>query len=319
MSREQPTLHFLHGAASPLQQAVQSFLLDCQARSLSPKTIAYYRQDLATLTRFLDAQGIATVDALRPDAIRRYLIALQDSHNDGGVHGHFRALRAFVRFLVAEQELPSNPLANVKAPKTPKSIIEPVSLDTVSRMLKMCTGDLAERDKAMLMTLLDSGLRASELLALDVGDLDLASGRVVVQHGKGDKARVVFLGARARRAILKMLKTRAGAAPTSPLWQTTDGRRLAYGGLREVLRRRARAAGVSEPSAHDFRRAFALLSLRGGCDVYALQRLMGHADLTVLRRYLAQTEDDLRAAHERASPVDKMLVWLLAVVVTLAR
>jgi site-specific recombinase XerD len=67
------------------------------------------------------------------------------------------------------------------------------------------------------------------------------------------------------------------------------------------------AAHVPEPSAHDFRRAFALLSLRGGCDVKFLQRLMGHADLTVLRRYLAQTESDLQAAHAKSSPVDRML------------
>ncbi len=71
--------------------------------------------------------------------------------------------------------------------------------------------------------------------------------------------------------------------------------------------RRAEAAGVPVPSLHAFRRSFALLSLRAGMDVYSLQRLMGHADLSVLRRYLAQTEEDLRRAHERCSPVDSLL------------
>ncbi len=120
---------------------------------------------------------------------------------------------------------------------------------------------------AILLTHLDSGLQAAELCALDVGDLDIATGRVVVGHGKGGKGRIVFLGARARKAILRYLKTRDNLSPASPLWLTADGERLAYWGLRQMLRGRAHAAGVPEPSAHDYRRAFALLSLPAGCDV----------------------------------------------------
>ena len=292
---------------SPMTLASQSFILDCESRALSSETVAFYRKKLAPFLAFLKARNVTDPQGITPAILRAYLVELQRAHNPGGTHCHFRAMRAFVRFLVAEGDVSPSPLANVKAPKTPQAIIDPVSLDTVSKMLKACKGDLAARDTAMLLTLLDSGLRASELCALDVGDLDIASGRVLVKHGKGDKPRVVFLGARARRAILKMLKTRADVAPTSPMWLTCDGERLRYAGLRQILRRRAHDANVPEPSAHDFRRAFALLSLRGGCDVYALQKLMGHADLTVLRRYLAQTESDLAEAHRKSSPVDKML------------
>jgi site-specific recombinase XerD len=292
---------------SPLALAAQSFLLECESRRLSPRTLDLYRQKLAPFLSFLKAQNVSEPQGITPAIIRAYLVDLQRTHNAGGVHVHFRTLRTFVRFLVAEGDVSPSPLANVKAPKTPQLVLDPVSLDTVSRMLKACSGDNAERDAAILLTLLDSGLRAAELCALDIGDLDIASGRVVVKHGKGDKGRVVFLGARARKAILKMLKARADVSPAAPLWLTRDGARLAYGGLREILRRRAQDAHIAAPRAHDFRRAFALLSLRGGCDVYALQKLMGHADLTVLRRYLAQTESDLQAAHEKAGVVDKML------------
>lgn len=291
---------------STLQMAAQSYILDCQSRALSPATVAFYQKKLAPFLAFLKAHNVTEPHGITPALVRAYLVELQRAHNPGGAHCHFRAMRAFLRFLVAEGDLAASPLANVKPPKTPHAMLDPVPLDVVSKMLKQCTGRNGDRDAAIILTLLDSGLRAAELVALDVGDVDMASGRVVVKHGKGDKARVVFLGAKARKAILRMLKTR-DAAPTSPLWLTDDGERLGYWGLRQVLRRRAAAAGVPEPSAHDFRRAFALLSLRGGCDVYALQRLMGHADLTVLRRYLAQTESDLQAAHAKASPVDKML------------
>jgi integrase/recombinase XerD len=143
-------------------------------------------------------------------------------------------------------------------------------------------------------------------VALDVGDVNMKSGAVIVKHGKGDKRRVAFLSAKTRRELLRYLRHREDAAPTSPLFATLDGRRLTYSGLRQVVRRRADAAGIAEPGLHSFRRAFALMSLRAGMDVYSLQRIMGHSDLSVLRRYLAQTEGDLAAAHAHASPVDRL-------------
>lgn len=106
------------------------------------------------------------------------------------------------------------------------------------------------------------------------------------------------------RELMRYLR---GRPQSGPLFCTDAGRRLTYWGLRQIIRRRAEAAGVKSPSLHSFRRAFALLSLRAGIDIYSLQRLMGHADLTVLRRYLAQTEQDLKSAHEKASPVDRLI------------
>jgi integrase/recombinase XerD len=88
---------------------------------------------------------------------------------------------------------------------------------------------------------------------------------------------------------------------------TVKGTRLTYWGLRQIVRRRAEKAGVRLPSLHSFRRAFALYTLGNGADIYSLQTLMGHSDLTVLRRYLKQTEADLREGHRRARPVDNLL------------
>ena len=163
------------------------------------------------------------------------------------------------------------------------------------------TGD---RDRAAMLALLDTGARASEFTALDVGDVNQGTGAVLIRHGKGDKSRVTFLGAKARRELARYLRRRGEQSPSAPLWATKTGARLTYHGLRSVVQRRARAAGVRAPGLHDFRRAFALLALRGGVDLVSLQRLMGHSGLDVLRRYLAQTEADLRAAHAKGAPVD---------------
>lgn len=307
MSREKRSLQVLQFHQTPLELAQQSYNLDCQARQLSPLTIAYNRAKLAPVMQFLAAHNASDPKQITPDLIRRYLVELQQTHNEGGVHGYYSVLRAFLRFLVREDELTANPLNKVQAPKLPKTMMEPVSLETVGKLLKACEGPNGERDTALVLTPLDSGLRAAELMALNVGDVDMASGRVVVQHGKGNKQRVVFLGAKARKAILKYLRRRGQLPVNAPLWTADNGDRLGYSGLVLMLRRWANTAKVAPPSPHSFRRAFALLSLRGGCDIYSLQKLMGHADLTVLRRYLAQTESDLQAAHEQAGPVDKML------------
>ena len=152
--------------------------------------------------------------------------------------------------------------------------------------------------------MLDTGARASEFLALDLADVD-QNGMVTIRHGKGDKGRTVFLGQKSRRALKAFLKTRTDTYPA--VWVTDDGERFKYDGLRAVMTRRAKQASVKEPSLHSFRRAFALQMLRAGTIIYALQRLMGHAGLEMLRRYLKQSTQDLQEAHQRGSPVDNLL------------
>ena len=163
------------------------------------------------------------------------------------------------------------------------------------------------RDKALLFFLFDTGARASETCAVNLEDIDLRSGSVLIRSGKGRKPRTVFLGKKSRRALRAYLKSYAkqyNIPECNALWITAHQTRLTYWGLNQILRRRAKEANIEKPSVHDFRRAFALNFLRNGGDIYSLQKLMGHADLQVLRRYLAQTVEDLKVAHHNYSPVD---------------
>ena len=207
-----------------------------------------------------------------------------------------------------EGSLSDNPVRRIKGPRVSNTPLEPVTLEQAKAMLAACDpkGEIGARDRAVILCLLDSGLRASEMTALNRGDLNLERGALVVRHGKGDKQRVTFLGAKSRRELLRYLRFRGDTPLTAPLFAGDEGRRLCYESLRDIVRRRAKDGGIPPPTLHSVRPAFALTALRNGMDVYSLQELMGHADLTVLRRYLAQTEQDLRSAHERSGPVDHL-------------
>jgi len=294
-----------------LARDVSAFLIDRQARGLSPRTVDFYRDELANLAEFLKTQGITETAAITPTHLRAFLLDLGKRRNPGGTHAGYRAARAFLKWYEAEYEPDgwTNPIRKVSAPRVPQEVLQPANLADVKAMLDTCRRRTfaGDRDRAILLSLLDSGLRASEFLALNLDDMSLDTGAVVVRRGKGGKFRTAFLGHKAQRATLDYLRQRKATAEAGPLWVTCAGERLTYWGLREILRRRAGKAGVPTPSPHDFRRAFALIALRNGVDLISLQRLLGHADLSVIRRYLAQTEGDLRAAHTKAGPVDRML------------
>jgi len=162
------------------------------------------------------------------------------------------------------------------------------------------------RDRLILLILLDTGLRASGLLALGFVNVNPIIGTLQIMHGKGDKFRVVYLGKKSRlalRSYYRRIKNQEGA-----LIIGVHGERLTYTGLRLLLQRRAKKAGVAYQSYHSFRRLFALEMLRNGINVFSLQLLMGHADLQMLRRYLKQVGSDLQEAHNKVSPVDQFRI-----------
>jgi integrase/recombinase XerC len=301
-----PLIHLV--PRSSLEEDVGDFLLDRRARNLSPRTVEFYANELRYLTQYLAAAGATETAAVTPAHIRGYLLELSSRRNAGGVAAAFRALRAFFTWWKVETDAPVSPITKVSPPRVPRQPLQPVPIASIVAMVGTCRPKTlaGDRDRALLLFLLDSGLRASEVAGLTVGDIDTQYGAVTVRSGKGGKRRTAYVGAKTLRELRRYLKHRDTVA-TDPLFAALDGAPLDRYGLRGILRRRAKRAGVPAPPLHSFRRAFALASLRGGMDIYSLQKLMGHASLTVLRQYLAQTEDDLQDAHRRAGPVDHLL------------
>ena len=291
------------------RNVLNGFLIDRQSRSLSPRSIQFYRDELRYFTDFLDQLGVQIITEITADIIRKYLLHLSQTRNPGGCHAAYRAIRALCLWWEDETDGDYRaPIHKVKPPKKNKQPLPGIPLDSVQQMVKACktNSQLAPRDTAVLLTLLDTGCRASELISLNIGDVDIITGAINILHGKGDKHRVVYIGKRTRLELRRYLKTRQELSQRSPLFTTDDNERLGFWGLRQIVRRRAKDAQIPEPGLHDFRRCFALNCLRNGMDLISLSRLLGHSSLTVTQGYIAQINDDLQAAHRKGSPVDRM-------------
>jgi len=292
-----------------LDFALEGFMLSREAMRCTPKTLEHYDYTLGGFTAYLAHQGISDVADITAHHIRAYLGSLQRRDlKDTTQHIHARGIRAWLNWLVAEGELDTSPMKRVSMPRLEKRIPPPFSPQEVRTLLAACDRrtELGARNYAMILTLLDTGLRAAEFCSLHVGDLDMRSGLCTVL-GKGSKQRTVRMGAKARGAIVKMLGLRGDVAGDEPLWAGRGGQPLGIHGLQTMLHRLGRRVGVMPCAPHRLRRTFALWCLRDGMDLHSLRMLMGHSTLDVLQRYLALAGEDIERAHKAHSPADKLL------------
>lgn len=302
---------------------IGDFLLDREVQHVSPRTLEWHRRALDKFHSYCNAAGINITRDVDAHLLRSYLKHLgQQGHNAGGISNLYRSAKAFLRWCADEYSLNElhNALGRVKSPTVSDEPLDPISLQDFRSMLAQCTPRTftGERDRAILLMLLDTGIRHQEITDLLVSDISLDEGSVIVRRGKGNKGRTLFLGAKGRRAMASYLRWRKepsswSSSNTLPpltgakaLWITDEGEPLTKSGIRQIIARRARAAGIKEPGMHMFRRAFCLNSLRNGMDIITLQRLMGHSSLAIINRYLKLVTSDLKESHSKYSVVDNL-------------
>jgi site-specific recombinase XerD len=299
MSEQDVNHRTIVGIAEPdfVDDWLEAFLVDRRIRGATKGSVEFYRLKLTVFRDWLDGQVIDRVTQITPNHIRQFLLWLEErGNNPGGRHAYFRCVRAFLNFFEDEVEPVGwrNPVKKVGSPKVPERPIEPVKTEEVERLLRACQKKTfhGERDRAIFMVLLDSGVRASELTALNLCDLDLVQSSLFVRSGKGRKPRHVFVGKKTRRQLRRWIRFRG--RQDGPLFTKRDGERLEYGGLRQMLRRRSKEARVSGVTLHDFRRAFCLAQLQAGTPETTIARLMGHSNTQLIATYARQTTRDLR-------------------------
>ena len=290
--------------------ATRLFALRCKSQNLSEKTQALYARHIRTFRAWLTTNESPSPANVNQNHIRAYLEACKERGNrTTTVDCVFRILRTFWRVQLRDGLILLDPMARVERPRQERRFVKPVTEDQLRAILAgLDTRDvLGQRDYALILFLADSGLRISEATSVKVNEIDWATNSVTV-IGKGRKERRVAFGQTARKALLAWVNRRGGLEGSEWLWVNRFGEKLTPDSFQQRMKKLTLGLGIAAErlSPHALRHFFALSFLKNGGDVMALQKLLGHASLDMVRNYVNMTDDDALAKHREASPLDKM-------------
>ena len=284
-------------------------------KGFPPNTIAAYRNDLNQLAGFIEEEA-AKRGSIPPwasfdrQSMLSYLLDLrQRNYAATTIARKVAAVRSFFKFMVAEGLIKANPIQDVRSPKIGRSLPKPISFSQVRRLIeqpgKLSTPE-AKRDRAMLELLYASGMRVSELVSLNLGDVDLEGGYVRCL-GKGNKERVIPIYEQAVLAVKEYIEeTRPQLMRNDDekaLFLNPRGERLTRQGFWQKLKGYAKSANLeSEVTPHTLRHSFATHMLSGGADLRSVQELLGHANISTTQVYTHLTTEHIRRTYEQSHP-----------------
>ena len=282
-------------------------------KNASPYTIKNYRHEIGQFLDFLKEQGIDSWDGVDRYVLRRYLAWLQaEGYVKASITRRISELRSFCRYLVREGILDTNPIRAISSPRIPKRLPDYLDPHQVEAMLAApdATVPQGQRDRAIMEVLYASGLRVSELVSLNLSNVDLRHGEIRV-WGKGAKERLALLGEPACRALTRYIEDGRSKLikenrVTNALFLNRLGTRLSTRSVSNILDKYAKLAGLERRvTPHIMRHTFATHLLDGGADLRTVQELLGHADLSSTQIYThvsqARAKEVYRKAHPRAN------------------
>ncbi len=226
------------------------------------------------------------------------------------VQCHIRALKAFASWLYAEGYTTHNRLQNLKLPKAPSKIIEPLTPQEIKKVASSINRNSysGERNHTMLVTLLDSGLRASEAAGIILANLNLKDGYIKIT-GKGNKERIVPIGKFVQMELLhyiEKVRPQPYYSDCDKLFLSRGGKPITVNTVKLVFSRLARSSGVNRLHAHLCRHTFAINYLLNGGDIFSLREILGHTTLEMVNHYLHFTSSQITAQHHKYSPMDRL-------------
>lgn len=282
-----------------LTDAAKEFEFNCQCRKLSDKTIRNYGKLIGYLLDYLKEQHkVLCLEDVRPMYIKAYLMMLQErGAKPQYINDQLKAFKVLFRYLYEEGYTDSILTERIKNVKQPKTIIKTFTEQEVKKMTEYYSGHtfMEVRNRLMLMTFFDTGIRVSELIDLKLSQV---KDEYILIHGKGDKERVVPKSPLLNKWMFKYLSTRenffAYRRVPENVFLSRNGRPMTTEAIHRVIKIAGKAVGVSRDirvSQHTCRHTFAQMQLKNGLDLYSLSRLMGHSSISITQRYLEGLRD----------------------------
>jgi len=278
-------------------------------RGLAQNTLESYGRDLRQFQNYLMSSQIDIVKDSSRNTILTYLNSLQTKGRAvSTISRNLAAIKSFYQYLVRERYLEKDPAANLESPKLEKKLPKILSISEVEELLKQPNTytPTGLRDKAMLELLYATGIRVSELISLNISDVNLDMGYIKC-YGKGAKERIVPLGSIAAKCVQdyinkgrsKLVRTYEEAA----LFVNHHGNRLTRQGFWKIIKRYAREANITkEITPHTLRHSFATHLLENGADLRSVQEMLGHADISTTQIYTHVTKNRLKEVYDKAHP-----------------
>ena len=294
----------------PFEQVCERFCSSLRVEGgMSPNTVSAYRSDLDKLQSFLTVRGVRDLTEITPPLLAEFLEWL---HRSGLASSScarcIAAVRSFFRFLVQDRVLKENPTVMVRSARRGRRLPKALGMDEVTRLLDLPAGRMPEdaRDGVMVEVLYATGLRVSELVRLQVAELNLDVG-FVVMAGKGNKQRLVPMGdiaARKLRHYLIQTRPELLNGRSSPyVFVTRRGGAMTRQGFWKLLRNRAKRVGLAAlPSPHMLRHSFATHLLERGADLRSVQAMLGHANIATTQIYTHVERGRLKKVHQACFP-----------------
>ncbi len=282
-------------------------------RSASPHTHKNYLADLRHFFAYffekepaIPQQGTKLLKLITPDVVRAYVATLLDKHHPASVARKLASLRSFFQFWMRQGAMTANPAKEVATPKIPKRVPRFLSVDEAFQLLEMPKGAdmLSLRDKAVMELIYSSGLRVSELVALNTQDMDQEGSKVRVM-GKGSKERIIPITNKAMSAMLNYIERRREAAKNEEpaLFVNRRGGRLTARSVERMIRKYLSAAALNKHvTPHVLRHTFATHLLNQGADLRGIQELLGHASLSTTQKYTHVGVDQLMEVYDKTHP-----------------
>lgn len=285
-----------------------------EQKNASDNTVRSYQRDLSEFQDYLKKSepGLINGDRLKiqdlsPLVLRSYLTLLFQKNESASIARKLSCLRSFFKYYVKKGVIDQNPAKIIHSPKIPKKLPKFLNVDEVQALLAYDFGDAAAglRDKAILEVLYSSGLRVSECTGLNVADLDLKRGLVLVR-GKGDKERLVPVGKLAVKALESYLADRQGqksVKESEAVFLNKNGSRLTARSVQRMLSSLIQKLGFNKSvTPHTLRHSFATHMLGSGADLRSIQELLGHESLSTTQKYTHVGVEELSEVYDKAHP-----------------